>query len=419
MNVLLLKRHIPFLKTVLYYSLTAFGGPQAHYGMLLHTFVRKKNYVTENELLDFNSFCNMLPGASSTQLLTLIGYKRGGVWLATMTLFVWVLPAAILMSLLSFIVVYKPGTVNEFNLFQFVKPMAVGFMLYASVTYFKLCVNNTITRIIAALVVLACILLFRFPWSFPLLMLAGGVATSFSKKRFPPEAKKPQKIRWANIWLFVLIFIIAGVVSELARTRRWKEEVRQPINLFENSYRMGSLVFGGGQVLIPMMESQFVSRATQYGFAKRNPEALTMSEEHFYTGAGIVRAIPGPVFSISAYNGGILMQGKSVGYQLLGCFIATVGIFLPSSLLVLFFFPIWSNLKKHVAIKRALEGINAAVAGIIIGAFLYMSYELCYNNQQVDFVALFTILITGLLLFFTRIPAPVIVFVCLALGLLI
>ena len=96
-------RHIPFLKAVFLHSITAFGGPQGHIGMMLKTFVHKRRDVTEEELVEYNSFCQLLPGASSTQTLTLIGYKRGGVSLAVLTLLIWLLPACILMGAFSFL----------------------------------------------------------------------------------------------------------------------------------------------------------------------------------------------------------------------------------------------------------------------------------------------------------------------------
>ncbi|MBS1575823.1 MAG: chromate transporter, partial [Bacteroidetes bacterium] len=78
-------RHLDFLRRVFFYSLTAFGGPQAHIAMMMKSFVRQKSYVTEEELIEYNAFCNLLPGASSTQTVTLIGYKIGGVPLAVLT----------------------------------------------------------------------------------------------------------------------------------------------------------------------------------------------------------------------------------------------------------------------------------------------------------------------------------------------
>ena len=95
-------RHIAFLKAVLLHSVSAFGGPQGHMGMMMKTFVHRRGDVTEQELMDYSAFCQLLPGASSTQTLTLIGYKRGGVVLAMLTLIIWTLPACCLMGLLSF-----------------------------------------------------------------------------------------------------------------------------------------------------------------------------------------------------------------------------------------------------------------------------------------------------------------------------
>ena len=95
----MLLRHVPFLKAVFLHSITAFGGPQAHIGMMLKTFVNRRPYVTEQELMEYNAFCQLLPGASSTQTLTLIGYKRGGIPLAVLTLIIWILPASILMPI--------------------------------------------------------------------------------------------------------------------------------------------------------------------------------------------------------------------------------------------------------------------------------------------------------------------------------
>src|SRR6187455_3763435 len=99
-------RHIPFLTNVFLYSITAFGGPQAHIAMMMKTFVKQTPYVTEEELMEYNAFCQLLPGASSTQTLTLVGYKRGGVPLAVLTLIIWILPASFLMGSLSYLLHY-------------------------------------------------------------------------------------------------------------------------------------------------------------------------------------------------------------------------------------------------------------------------------------------------------------------------
>ena len=110
-----LLRHIPFLRAIFFHSISAFGGPQGHLGMMMKTFVHRRHDITEEELMDYNAFCQLLPGASSTQTLTLIGYKRGGIPLAVLTLIIWILPACIIMGIFSFFVEYinhKNGTVQ-------------------------------------------------------------------------------------------------------------------------------------------------------------------------------------------------------------------------------------------------------------------------------------------------------------------
>src|SRR5687768_5814024 len=142
---MLLLRHVPFLKLVFMHSLTAFGGPQAHIAMMMKTFVHQRPYVTKEELLEYNGFCNLLPGASSTQTITLIGYKRGGVPLAVLTLIIWILPASIMMGAFSFLLHYIDKRALHVDIFKFIPPMAVGFLVYATVIAFNISIKNTIT----------------------------------------------------------------------------------------------------------------------------------------------------------------------------------------------------------------------------------------------------------------------------------
>jgi len=382
----------------------------------MKTFVDKRRDVTSEELMDYVSFCQLLPGASSTQTLTLIGYKRGGVLLAVMTLIIWILPACILMGALSFLVA-EIGSANlHTSIFQFIQPMAIGFLIYAAVKAFKISVNNLITQIIMMVSMGVTYFLFKAPWVFPLLIVLGGIATNFSNKRFPEREKvKPKQVRWTNIWLFVLIFALAGLLSETARKQNWKD--RKSYNLFENFYRFGSLVFGGGDVLIPMMLDQYVARPTDAKFLDSSQNIIRIDKQELLTGAGIVRAIPGPVFSIASYTGGIALKNEGRDRQLLGCIIGSVAIFLPSALLVLFFFPVWQYLKKFVVVNRALEGINAVVVGLMWAASLYLLKDTSIMSfRLVSLINIGVILGTFLTLYFTRLPAPIIVLLCLAIG---
>lgn len=412
----MLLRHVPFLKTVFLHSLTAFGGPQAHIAMMMKTFVHQRPYVTKEELLEYNGFCQLLPGASSTQTITLIGYKRGGVLLAVLTLIIWILPASILMGAFSFLLEYFDKKALHNDIFKFIPPMAAGFLFYAAVVSFGASVRNTITWAIMLISALSTYLLFKQPWIFPLLIVLGGVTTNLSRKRIPQVEQKPRKIKWWNIWMFAIIFITAGLVSEMARKDNWPN--RKPINLFENTYRMGSLVFGGGQVLMPMMYEQWSVRPE--AIKRKDANVVQIDEDKMYTGMGIVRAIPGPVFSIAAFTGGMALKDMGFEMQLVGCLIGTIAIFLPSALLVLFFFPIWNNLKKYAAVYRSIEGINAVVVGILVASTLYIMKDISIiEAKTISFINVGIILGTFLLLQYTKIPSPIIVCACLLIGYLV
>ncbi len=390
-------RHIPFLRSVFFFTISAFGGPQGHLAMMLKTFVEKRRDVTEEELLEYNAFCQLLPGASSTQTVTLIGYKRGGIPLAIITLIIWSLPACILMCLFSFIL-FRFDT----HIFHYVQPMAVGFLAYAGYRAFKISIKNVATACIMAGAMLGAAI-FSGPALFPVLIILGGCVSSISSNRIPDLNKKKKKIPWNNLWLFVAIFIIAGVLSEFSRAHGW--QYHRLFNLFENFYRFGSMVFGGSQVLIPLMFDQFITRPINQGMA------AYITPENFLTGAGMVQAIPGPTFSLTSYVGGMIMRPSGSFLQILGAIVSPLGIFLPSLLLVLFFFPIWNNLKKHVYIFRALEGINAVVVGIMWAYTLILFEAIDFNWLNLAVIAG-----TFCILKFTRIPPPFIVLACVLLG---
>lgn len=399
------------------HSITAFGGPQGHVGMVLKTFVDRRKDLTKEELMDYISFCQLLPGASSTQTLTLIGFKRGGINLAVLTLLIWIFPACALMGALSFVVADLGTNSIKPTLFQFIQPMAIGFLAYAAFKAYQISIKNTITQVIMLVALLLTYLLFKTPWVIPALIISGGIATNFSSRRIPEkEVIKPKQIRWTNIWVFVLIFVVAGFLSETARKQNW--ENKKPYNLFENFYRFGSFVFGGGDVLIPLMLDQYVVRPTSERVAKNNPDVIRVERDELLTGAGMVRAIPGPVFSIASFMGGIALKKEGHRVQLLGCIIGSIAIFLPSALLVLFFFPVWQNLRKFVVVYRSLEGINAAVVGIMIAATLYLLKDVSIMSlNTVSLINIGVIVGTFLILQYTKIPAPFVVLACLLFGL--
>ncbi len=410
------EKHKLFLKDVLLYTLTAFGGPQGHYGMMYKIFVSKRKDLSEEEFIEYNSFCQLLPGASSTQLISLIGYKKGGFKLAVITFFIWIFPASLLMGLLSLLITNNNQTNIGISLFKFIQPMAIGFLLFASYKSFSTSVKNTITRIIMFVGMIFMLLFFKTPWILPILIIGAGLATNFSSKRIPKKSDvKPREIKWTNILIFVLIFMFAGLLSESARKNDWNN--RKLYNVFENFYRFGSFVFGGGDVLLPMMLDQYVERPDNNKIVQRNPGIIKVDKTELITGYGLVKALPGPVFSIASYTGGLAVKEKGKKIQIFGSIVGTIAIFLPSALLLFFFFPVWQNLKKYVVVFRALEGINAVIVGVMLATAFYL-----LRFVSIDFTNLFSvlniaiILTTFLLLNKTTILPTFIVLGCLLLG---
>lgn len=411
-------RHIPFLKTVFFYSISAFGGPQGHLGMMMNTFVDKRKDVTEKELMDIYAFCQLLPGATSTQTLTLIGYKRGGTLLAFLTLLIWMIPAVLIMSSLAIFI--SLGNSELVNVFRFLQPMALGFLAFAAFKTTKI-IKTRFAQIVAVVFGVLTFLFFKTPWIFPAVMIIGSLCGLLIKEENQTEiTHKKRNLNWTLFVLFVGFFITAASLSETARKENWQN--RAPFNLFENMYRFGSFVFGGADVLIPVMYEQYVVRPETQRIKSNNQNVIKIDREEFLTGAGIVRAIPGPAFSISSYLGAIVMKSKGPLQQILGALIATVGIFLPSFLIGVFLFPLWENLHRYKILQRLMTGLNATVVGIMLASIVYLTKDNIEPLRQapaIDALIYFSVMAaTYFLLTYTKVKAPFIAAGCLLLGLI-
>lgn len=363
----------------MFLSFSAFGGPSAHIALALEHLVRRKKYLTEDELVELMALCSMLPGPTSTQTITSIGYKLGGPKLALLTLMTWVLPAVIGMSILSYIYVWFTQQYADLNVFRYLLPVAVGFVIYAAYKIGKKVVKNEFTGLlfIVSGVIAALI---RAPWIFPVLLIAGGVLSNFISKSNTSTATQRPKIRWVYLILFVSIFVGAAILAKVTN--------HPAAILFESFYRFGSLIFGGGQVLIPIMQTELVD-AKGY-----------LTNESFLTGYGLVQAMPGPVFSFSAFAGGLALRDTS---QVLGCFLGAVAIFLPGTLLIFFVYPVWEWLKQYAVIQRAMPGVNATAGGLILAAVYILGASLevewwSYALAIFTFIALEYFRVSGILL---------------------
>jgi chromate transporter len=410
-------RHISFLQAVLKHSITAFGGPQVHVGLMQRRFVEQRADITNAELLEYNAFCQLLPGASSTQTIVLVAYKKGGVLLALLTLLVWMLPASFIMA--SAAIAFTHFDIQKgLASLRYLQPMSIGFIASATLLLYKKAIDNPITKIIFIVTSVIVIIGFKIPWTIPIVIILAGIATNFSKKRIPNDGDAPKAIKWGALIVFISLFLTAGILSEQSTRHNWKYQ--KVFNLFETNFRFGSFVFGGGDVLIPMMYEQYVTRPNATRIIQNKRDVIKISSDAFLTGSGIVRAVPGPIFSISSYTGAMALKDKGLSSQILGSIVASIGVFLPSFLIVLFFFPIWQMLKKYAILYRSLEGINAAVVGIMLGATLYLLKDISLNLVNsapiIWSVSVLTFVASTYLIYFKKLATHWIVLLVILIG---
>ena len=230
--------------------------------------------------------------------------------------------------------------------------------------------------------------LLRSPYAFPMLLIISGGITGLKYKAQPVEEKDRIRVQWSNFILWISVILAAALLGALTRN----EPGLLPFRLFENFYRSGSLIFGGGQVLIPFLYTEFVEFK------------YYLSSEEFLSGYALMQSLPGPVFSFCAYIGSLSMRSFGTGGEIIGAFAAAFGIFLPGTFLIFFVIRFWEQLKKYRIIKASLEGINAASTGMVIAAALIMFMPLDNSIQN-----LLIVLITFGILTFTKIPAPFII----------
>lgn len=391
-------RQIIFLKDVLLLALTAFGGAQAHLGMFYKVLVKKRAYITEEALTELYTFCQILPGPASTQTITAVGFKIGGPRLAFLTLLVWILPAVSVMTTAAIFVSYLGNETLTFA--KYIPPIAVAFVFFAAWRMACVSVNTKSSYAIFIISGVFCYLI-ETPAIFPIVLILGGLATSWRIRKQPKEEIEPLKIEWGNLILYGAIFIGAAAIGGITHAL--------PIRLFENFFRNGSLVFGGGQALTGLFYKEFVSFK----------EYLT--DQEFLTGYAILQSLPGPIFSFSSYIGAMSMQenGYGVGGQILGGVIGAVGIFLPGALLIFFIIRFWDRLKKYRVVKASLEGLNAASVGVVTATALMLFAALIPDHNWTDGLLNYIIAAaTFAVLLWDRIPSPFIILAGLAAGFL-
>ncbi len=383
-------RWIPFLKDVLICSLGAYGGPEAHFGVFLDQMVARRRYLEEDELVELLALCSILPGPTSTQTIVAIGHKMGGPPLALLTMLVWSVPAIAIMVALSFLYQMLGAYDVSRDVLRFVGPMAIGFIVVAAWRIGLKVVKDAETAILMLAGALATYWI-RTPWIFPVVLVLGGVV-SVARSR---ERDLWNRTRLSPPWGYGVAFAVLafGLIALGSATSWWWAEH------FERFYRYGYLVFGGGQVVVPLMHEELVY------------EHAFMTDAEFLTGYGLVQGIPGPMFSFAAYAGGLAARGGTAWRQIAGGVLGGLGIFLPGVLLIFFVYPVWEQLKRIRAIRVSLKGVNAVAAGLVAVAAVILMKA---GDTSPTFL-LATVLSVGLLLT-RKIPAPLIVLGALLAG---
>ena len=374
-----------YLKDVFLCSLVAFGGPEAHLGVFLDRLVQKKKYLSEKALLEWMALCSFLPGPTSTQVITAIGLEKGGRSLAILTLLVWAMPALCLMTLIALI----PALIdkNSFaNITSFLAPMAAGFVGWAAWVLGKKVVINPLSFGLWGFG-LAVALLSTTPWTIPVAFCMGaGLSILLSPKTEQLKSLHAGKfsVPWGIFFLFITLLCV-GIISSFFSENSLGVT-------FERFYRYGYLVFGGGQVVVPIMQGELV-----------NTNAL-LTQNEFLAGFGLVQALPGPMFSFAAYAGGLCEQQNGINRQLLSAMIAGWAIFIPGTLLLFLVHPFWGKLKTLPWAHRALRGINAIASGLVSGVFIGILIDASWSSLEIS-----CFIISLVLLISRKAPAPFIV----------
>lgn len=336
---------IAFLKL----GLTSFGGPIAHLGYFHRELIERRKWVDESAYAQLVALCQFIPGPASSQLGFALGLLRGG-WAGAIAAFLaFTLPSALLLFAFAAFLPYLSGTVGNAAIHG-LKLVALAVVAYGVLGMTRqLCPDPP--RATIATIAVALILVSGQSWMQLLVVVLGGIAGLSVCRNAQPVAGDGLQLRygpalgWALIAAFGLLlvglpFLVEGGGSRLA--------------VFEAFYRAGALVFGGGHVVLPLLEESVVSPGW-------------VSQDEFLAGYGAAQAVPGPMFTLAAYLGARL-PGSEGG--ILGATVSLGAIFLPGFLLVAGVLPLWRAIAGRPIAARVIAGVNAAVVGIL-GAALY------------------------------------------------
>jgi chromate transporter len=327
---------------------TSFGGPIAHLSYFHDEFVKRRKWFDDHAFADLVALCQFLPGPASSQVGIAVGLSRGGILGALAAWLGFTLPSAVALTLFALGIGAFGADMNATWLHG-LKVAAVPVVAQAvwgmSV---KLCPDRE--RASIAIAGAIAILLVPLAW-FQLAVIAAGAAFGLAflrqKQELPHSPIEAHLSRRAGLLCLGLFFGLLVALPLLAAGG-----APQVLKLFDSFYRAGSLVFGGGHVVLPLLQAEVVPPGW-------------VSKEAFLAGYGAAQAVPGPLFTFSAYLGA---ASKVEPNGWLGAVICLAGAFLPSFFLVFGTLPFWEKLRRNQQVRNAMLGINAAVVGLLLAA---------------------------------------------------
>ncbi|WP_413731707.1 MULTISPECIES: chromate efflux transporter [unclassified Shewanella] len=364
-------------------GLVSFGGPAAHIGYFRKTFVEELGWLDDKDYASLVALSQFLPGPGSSQVGFAIGYRRGALPGAILAFIGFTLPSFLLMFLLA----VSSYQYLSSDLFQGViaglKLLAVVVVADAAWGMFKQFCRNRTTQVLA---LLSTVILLLWPGNLTqlLLLFAGAIVGFFWLNRDAPAPAKPgsMQLNWSALLIFLFLLLLTGPL------------LAHPLaELFKQFYQTGSMVFGGGHVVLPLLESQL---------------ANSIDHDRFLTGYALAQAVPGPMFSLAAYLGAELWPQNA----LVGALVATLAIFLPGFLLLLAVIRGWQGIAERPKMAAMVMGINATVVGLLVSAL----YQPVFTSAVTRSIDIAMVLTGFMLLKLWRLPLVFLVFGFAAMG---
>lgn len=373
--------------TFLKLGLTSFGGPIAHLAYFHKTLVEEQKWVSEPQYAQLLAICQFLPGPASSQLGFTLGLLRAG-WLGALAAFIgFTLPSALLLIGFASILPYLSSDIGEAAIHGL---KLVAFAVVADAVWSmskKLCPDGY-TRVIAVATIMI-LLLTSTAWMQLFVVFAGALLGIFFCHRQTTPSNAFIQINYGKtlgLTLLSVFFILLALAAFTVNSSVFYV-------IAQAFYRAGALVFGGGHVVLPLLQEAIVTT----GLA---------NNESFLAGYGASQAIPGPMFAFSAYLGTIIPATGQISW--LGAGIALISIFLPGFLLVAAILPLWQSIVSNPITSNAITGINAAVVGLLAAAL----YDPIFTTSVINILDLAISLIGLVMLVIFRLSALWVVIWC-------